>query len=312
MKKTILLALVILAGAFTATAGGGGKKDKKQQTTDNKPVVLVTASDSVSYAAGYAVTEGLDRYLSQQYQVDEAEMAQFIAYFKQFLGQRRTYDYHALKAAVNILDMLESRMLPSVSNDFAHTPDSIQQDLFFRGFIDAISKDKTVFNDSTARKLFTERTEARKAEKEAVKKAEEEAYRAENEAWLKENAKKPGVVTLPSGLQYKVLVQGNGKVAGPDDNVKVKYEGKMIDGTVFDSSYTRNPDTNEFKPTQVIKGWTEALTMMPVGSKWEIYIPSELAYGEHRAGQIAPYSTLIFTLELVNIVEPQKKEEKKK
>ena len=299
MKKTILLALVILAGAFTATAGGGGKKDKKQQTTDNKPVVLVTASDSVSYAAGYAVTEGLDRYLSQQYQVDEAEMAQFIAYFKQFLGQRRTYVYHALKAAVNILDMLESRMLPSVSNDFAHTPDSIQQDLFFRGFIDAISKDKTVFNDSTARKLFTERTEAHKAEKEAVKKAEEEAYRAENEAWLKENAKKPGVVTLPSGLQYKVLVQGNGKVAGPDDNVKVKYEGKMIDGTVFDSSYTRNPDTNEFKPTQVIKGWTEALTMMPAGSTWELYIPQNLAYGSRAAGSIKPYSTLIFKVEVV-------------
>ena len=298
MNKTILLSLVILAGAFTATAGCGGKKDKKQKT-DNKPVVLVTASDSVSYAAGYAVTEGLDRYLSQQYQVDEAEMAQFIAYFKQFLGQRRTYDYHALKAAVNILDMLESRMLPSVSNDFAHTPDSIQQDLFFRGFIDAISKDKTVFNDSTARKLFTERTEAHKAEKEAVKKAEEEAYRAENEAWLKENAKKPGVVTLPSGLQYKVLVQGNGKVAGPDDNVKVKYEGKMIDGTVFDSSYTRNPDTNEFKPTQVIKGWTEALTMMPAGSTWELYIPQNLAYGSRAAGSIKPYSTLIFKVEVV-------------
>lgn len=298
MKKTLLLALVILAGAFTATAGGGGKKDKKQKT-DNKPVVLVTASDSVSYAAGYAVTEGLDRYLQQQYQVDEAEMGQFVAYFKQFLDMRRTYDYHALKAAVNVLDMLESRMLPGVTNDFAHTPDSIQQDLFFRGFIDAIAKDKTLFNDSTARKLFNQRAEQHKAEKEAAKKAEDEAYRVQNEEWLKENAKKPGVVTLPSGLQYKVLVQGTGKVAGPDDDVTVKYEGKMIDGTVFDSSYTRTPDTNQFKPTQVIKGWTEALTMMPAGSTWELYIPQNLAYGSRAAGNIKPYSTLIFKVEVV-------------
>jgi FKBP-type peptidyl-prolyl cis-trans isomerase FklB len=299
MKKTILLALVILAGAFTATAGGGGKKDKKQKT-DNKPVVLVTPSDSVSYAAGYAVTEGLDRYLAQQYQLDQPdEMAQFVNYFKDFLGRRKSYDYHALKAAVNVLDMLESRMLPGVTNDFAHTSDSIQQELFFRGFIDALSKDNTLFNDSTARKLFTERTEARKAEKEAAKKAEEEAYRIQNEEWLKENAKKEGVVTLPSGLQYKVLVQGNGKVAGPDDNVKVKYEGKMIDGTVFDSSYNRTPDTNEFKPTQVIKGWTEALTMMPAGSTWELYIPQDLAYGSRPAGSIKPYSTLIFKVEVV-------------
>ena len=298
MKKTILLALVILAGAFTATAAGGGKKDKKQKT-DNKPVVLVTASDSVSYAAGYAVTEGLDRYLQQQYQVDDAEMAQFIAYFKQFLGQRKTYDYHALKAAVNVLDMLEERMLPGITNDFAHSADSIQQDLFFRGFIDALAKDNTLFNDSTARKLFTQRSETHKAERDAAKKAEDEAYRVKNEEWLKENAKKEGVVTLPSGLQYKVLVQGNGKVAGPDDNVTVKYEGKMIDGTVFDSSYTRTPDTNEFKPTQVIKGWTEALTMMPAGSVWELYIPQNLAYGGRAAGSIKPYSTLIFKVEVV-------------
>lgn len=298
MKKTLLLALVILTGAFTATAAGGGKKDKKQKTNE-KPVALVTASDSVSYAAGYTVTDGLDRYLSQQYQVDEAEMPQFIAYFKQFLGQRRSYDYQAMKAAMNVLDMIEGRMLPSISGDLAHTPDSIQQDLFLRGFIDAISKDKTLFNDSTARKLFEERTEVHKAEREAAKKAEEEAYRLENEAWLTENAKKEGVITLPSGLQYKVLVQGNGKVAGPDDDVTVKYEGKMIDGTIFDSSYQRTPDTNEFKPTQVIKGWTEALTMMPAGSVWELYIPQNLAYGGRAAGSIKPYSTLIFKVEVV-------------
>ena len=109
------------------------------------------------------------------------------------------------------------------------------------------------------------------------------------------------MVTLPSGLQYKVLREGNGAIPKLDDNVVVKYEGTLIDGTKFDSSYDRNPQTTTFKPTQVIKGWTEALTMMPVGSKWMLFIPENLAYGERQAGKIPAYSTLIFTVELEEI-----------
>ena len=127
------------------------------------------------------------------------------------------------------------------------------------------------------------------------------AYKKENEDWLKTNAKKEGMQTTPSGLQYKVLVAGNGPKPKATDKVKVKYEGRMIDGTVFDSSYKRDPQTNSFRCNEVIKGWTEALTMMPVGSKWEICIPQELAYGARQAGQIKPYSTLVFTVELLEI-----------
>jgi FKBP-type peptidyl-prolyl cis-trans isomerase FklB len=116
--------------------------------------------------------------------------------------------------------------------------------------------------------------------------------------------------TTASGLQYKVLVEGKGDVPTAKDKVTVKYEGRMIDGTVFDSSYKRNPQTTTFGCSDVIKGWTEALTMMPVGSKWEICIPQELAYGARQAGQIKPYSTLIFTVELVSI-EKAKEEAKK-
>ena len=104
--------------------------------------------------------------------------------------------------------------------------------------------------------------------------------------------------TTASGLQYKVLRAGNGPVPSKDDKVTVKYEGQLIDGTVFDSSYKRDPQTSSFGVGQVIKGWTEALCMMPVGSKWELYIPQELAYGDRQAGTIKPYSTLIFTVEL--------------
>ncbi len=109
------------------------------------------------------------------------------------------------------------------------------------------------------------------------------------------------MVTLPSGLQYKVLREGNGPIATKDDEVEVKYEGRLIDGTVFDSSYERNPQTTKFRPTQVIKGWTEALTMMPEGSMWELYIPQTLGYGERQAGKIPPFSTLIFKVELVKV-----------
>ena len=125
--------------------------------------------------------------------------------------------------------------------------------------------------------------------------------REQGERFLAENAQKEGVVTLPSGLQYKVLRQGTGAIAKNDDEVVVKYEGHLIDGTEFDSSYKRDPQTSTFRPNQVIKGWTEALTMMPEGSKWELYIPQNLAYGERQAGKIPPYSTLIFTVELEKV-----------
>ncbi len=149
-----------------------------------------------------------------------------------------------------------------------------------------------------------------KVTSEADEKKKNEAYKTANEAWLNENKTKEGVQTLPSGLQYKVLTTGNGKVAKADDMVTVKYEGKLIDGTVFDSSYKRNPQTTEFRPNQVIKGWTEALCMMPEGSKWELYIPQELGYGARGAGQqIKPFSTLIFTVEVVKVQEAEKKEE---
>ena len=143
-------------------------------------------------------------------------------------------------------------------------------------------------------KLQAERAEKGKAHKEA------------GEKFLEENKLKEGVVTLPSGLQYKVLTEGTGEKPKRTDKVEVNYEGRLIDGTVFDSSYERNKPSS-FRVNQVIKGWTEALMLMPVGSKWEVYIPQELAYGDREQGQgskIKPYSALIFTVELLGIDQP--------
>jgi FKBP-type peptidyl-prolyl cis-trans isomerase FklB len=121
------------------------------------------------------------------------------------------------------------------------------------------------------------------------------------EKFLAENAKKEGVKTLPSGVQYKVLKEGNGAVPADTSVVKVHYEGRTIEGNVFDSSYKRGEPT-KFRVDQVIKGWTDALKQMPAGSTWEIYVPQELAYGERQQGSdIKPFSMLIFKIELIDV-----------
>lgn len=125
--------------------------------------------------------------------------------------------------------------------------------------------------------------------------------KAEGEKFLEENAKKEGVVTLPSGLQYKVITEGTGKKALATDSVECHYEGRLINGTKFDSSYDRG-ETATFGVTQVIPGWVEALQLMPEGSKWQLYIPYNLAYGDRGAGQqIPPFAALVFDVELVKV-----------
>lgn len=143
-----------------------------------------------------------------------------------------------------------------------------------------------------------------KLEKEqaAMKAEASKKYKAEGEAWLAGNAKQPGVVVLPSGLQYKILKPGRGKKPGRSNQVKCHYEGTLLDGTKFDSSYDRNEPAT-FGVTQVIAGWTEALQLMSEGSIWELYIPYNLAYGENGAGQsIPPCATLKFKVELIQVI----------
>ena len=134
-------------------------------------------------------------------------------------------------------------------------------------------------------------------------KAEEQAKaaKAEGENFLAENAKKPGVVTLPSGLQYQVLREGNGRKPSATDQVECHYEGTLINGQVFDSSYRRG-ETATFGLNQVLKGWTEGLQLMQEGAKYRFFIPYNLAYGERGAGQaIPPYAALIFDVELIKV-----------
>lgn len=295
-----MIALALVAGASSFTANAVKKKMVMAPVQEKvEPVVLASSSDSVSYAAGMTMTNGLVPFLLQQ-KMDTTLMSEFVRSFMENVKRGDDPKMKAYVIGMSIAQQVNERMLPGMRKEFENTPDSILADLFYRGFTDALMKDTTVFTLNKAEDYFTEKQKADKAIRE------EKLYGANRDAgkkFLEENAQKEGVITLPSGLQYKVLVKGEGEVPTRSDKVKVHYEGRLLDGTVFDSSYKRN-EPSEFTPTQVIKGWTEALTMMPVGSKWQLYIPYELAYGERGAGEdIKPYSTLIFDVELLDIVK---------
>ncbi|HIX03229.1 MAG TPA: FKBP-type peptidyl-prolyl cis-trans isomerase [Candidatus Odoribacter faecigallinarum] len=142
----------------------------------------------------------------------------------------------------------------------------------------------------------------------AMKRAMENAEKGKK--FLEDNLKKAGVDTLSDGIQYKVIKEGNGPKPATTDKVKVHYRGTLIDGTEFDSSIKRG-EPAEFQLNRVIPGWTKALQQMPVGSKWEIYIPADQAYGSRGAGPIGPNETLIFEVELLDIIAPEAPKDKK-
>jgi FKBP-type peptidyl-prolyl cis-trans isomerase FklB len=177
--------------------------------------------------------------------------------------------------------------------------------VFGKGLSDALSGGKTLLTEEETRGLIADLQKDLKAKQAALQaekmKEAAEKNKKEGEAFLAANKKKEGVVTLPSGLQYKILKAGDGNKPTIDDTVVCQYRGTLVDGTEFDSSYKRNQPAT-FPVKGVIKGWTEALQLMPVGSKWELVIPPDLAYGERGAGNlIGPGATLIFDVELISI-----------
>ena len=177
----------------------------------------------------------------------------------------------------------------------------INPDVMARGLSDAFSDKETALTDEeTQSTLIKFRQEFQEKQREIAQRKAQEAAIAE-EAYLAESASKEGVVSLPSGLQYKVITPGDGPSPLTTDKVKVHYKGSLADGTIFDSSYDRGQPTS-FTVSGVIKGWTEALLLMQVGSKWELTIPSKLGYGARGSGgKIPPNSTLLFEVELLGI-----------
>jgi FKBP-type peptidyl-prolyl cis-trans isomerase FklB len=170
-----------------------------------------------------------------------------------------------------------------------------------RGLKDSFTNGKTLLTEEQARAVLTQLQNDMRKKQQEVAQQLGDVNKREGAAFLEANKTKDGVVTLPSGLQYKVLQEGTGPKPATTDTVVCNYRGTLLDNTEFDSSYKRGQPAS-FPVTGVIKGWTEALQLMPVGSKWQLFVPAELAYGDRGAGgQIGPNATLIFEVELLSI-----------
>ncbi|MGP1537171.1 FKBP-type peptidyl-prolyl cis-trans isomerase [Bacteroides heparinolyticus] len=286
MKKvSFLMALAVAAGLASCTA---------QSPKAN----LKTDLDSLSYAIGMARTEGLDQYLAQQ-GIDSTQMADFLKGFNEGATKIAKKDA-AYMAGLQVGQMVSKQWVEGFNQQIfgGDSTKTISRENLLAGFVAGVVGKGGAMDMAKAQEYMNTQMEAIKEKATAEKYAENKAA---GEKFLAENKGKEGVVTTPSGLQYKIINKGNGAIPADTSKVKVNYKGTLIDGTEFESSYKRNEPAT-FLANRVIKGWTEALTMMPVGSKWELYIPYDLAYGSRETGgQIKPFSTLIFELELLGI-----------
>ncbi|MBP1614911.1 MAG: peptidyl-prolyl isomerase [Bacteroidetes bacterium] len=267
-------------------------------TAQSPKANLKTDIDSLSYSLGMSQTQGLKDYLVGRMDVDTAYMDEFIKGLNEGAGKTSKKDI-AYLAGLQIGQQISNQMMKGINHELfgADSTKTISKDNFLAGFVAGTLQKKGLMTMEQAQQFTQTRMEVIKAKAMESKYADNKAA---GEKFLAANKTKAGVVTTPSGLQYKVITKGTGAVPADTCKVKVNYKGTLIDGTEFDSSYKRKEPTT-FRANQVIKGWTEALTMMPVGSKWEIYIPQELAYGTRESGQIKPFSALIFEVELLSI-----------
>jgi len=206
---------------------------------------------------------------------------------------------------VTSLDTEQQKISYAIGSDIGknlqRTEVEFDQSALVQGIKDALAKKELLISEDEARELMSLFQKQSREAVQRVKAEQGEKNQMEGAKFLEENKANEGIVVLPSGLQYKVITEGSGKTPKATDQVKVHYKGTLIDGTEFDSSFKRNQPA-EFKVGGVIKGWTEALQLMKEGSKWMLYIPSDLAYGPRGAGaQIGPNATLIFEVELLEV-----------
>ena len=255
--------------------------------------------DSMSYAMGLSQTQGLKEYLVSRMGVDTAYMADFVKGLNDGANAGDDKKKAAYYAGIQIGQQISNQMVKGINHELfgEDSTKTISLKNFMAGFIAGTTGKKALMPMEKAMEVAQTKMQQIKA------KNMEKEYgpnKVAGEKFLAANKTKPGVKTLKGGVQYKVIKEGSGAIPTDTSNVKVHYEGKTIDGKVFDSSYTRGEPVT-LRANQVIKGWTEVLTHMPVGSVWEVYIPQELAYGEREQAQIKPFSALIFKIELVSI-----------
>ncbi|MBR0041418.1 MAG: FKBP-type peptidyl-prolyl cis-trans isomerase [Bacteroides sp.] len=292
MKKVLFIAVVAIATGLSSCA----QAPKAE---------LKTEIDSLSYAIGLSRSQqGLTQFLEQQ-GVDSAQYSNFLKGVLEGAKSSDISEKMAYSVGMQIGQMIAVNWYESINHELFgnDSTKTINKEDMLAGFFAGVTG-KGRAMDPIIASTYTD--DKMKSVKEASLLERFGENKAAGEKFLEENKAKEGVVTTESGLQYKVITEGKGQVPTSTDRVKVHYKGTLIDGTEFDSSYSRkdkdgNPQPSTFRANQVIKGWTEALTMMPIGSKWELYIPQELAYGSQDTGTIPPFSTLIFEVELLSI-----------
>ena len=288
MKKFTFAAIALIA-ALAASFSSCGNSPKANLKND---------IDTVSYTIGMSQTRGLKEYLVNQLGVDTTYMDAFIKGLNEGAKAGDDKKTAAYYAGIQIGQQISNQMVKGLNRELfgEDSTKTISMKNFLAGFIAGTTGKNQLMSMAQADSIADATVKTIKA-REAEKQYGDN--KAAGEKFLAENAKKEGVKVLESGVQYKVIKEGSGEIPKDSSMVVVNYEGKTIDGTVFDSSYGKEPVT--FPANRVIKGWTEALVHMPVGSIWEVYIPQELAYGERSTGQFEPFSALIFKIELLSI-----------
>ncbi|MBO7068418.1 MAG: FKBP-type peptidyl-prolyl cis-trans isomerase [Bacteroidaceae bacterium] len=287
MKKISILAAVVLA-AIMASCGNGTPKAN-----------LKTDVDTLSYAFGMSQTQGLKEYLVQREGVDTAYIDEFVKGLNEGANAGDDKKKTAYYAGLRIGQMISQQWVKGINYEIfgEDSTQTISLKNLMAGFIAGTTGKGGLMS-------IEEASTTRETKMQSIKTAQMEKLYGENKKacqdFMKKIAQKDGIKKLDKGVYYEVLTEGTGEIPADTSRVKVNYEGKLINDTIFDSSYQRGEPTT-FRCNQVIPGWTEALTHMPVGSTWMVYIPQEQAYGERETNKIKPFSCLIFKIELVGI-----------
>ena len=282
--------LVVALAATLSFSAFAAKKTKKNNKKVAQPVMVKPVSPAdFSYAAGVAQSASLAQFLAQRSRVDSAHIKDFVEGLSKEVSADEAAKLRALLASIDIKKQMP-QIVQSMNQQATGKGDTTYVDAttFLKGLTEGLLKTNTLSADSATKieqqqyDYYTQQLKTRNAD------------------FLKNYAKQKGVKSTASGLLYKVIKEGDGAMPTDTSEVEVHYEGKLVDGTVFDSSYKRG-ETATFAVNQVIKGWSEAVKLMKVGAEYEVCLPYEIAYGERGTRGIPPYSTLIFKIELKGI-----------
>ena len=292
MKKLVIVAaMAIVAAGFTACGNGTPKASLKSDV------------DTMSYAIGMAQTQGLKEYLVERLGVDTMYMDEFIKGLNEGANAGDSKKKAAYYAGIQIGQQIGNQMVKGINHEVFgdDSTKTISLKNFMAGFVSGTTGKGGLMSVDSAQMVAQRLIQTVKARELEITYG---PNKEEGEKFLAENGKKDGVKTLAGGVQYKVIKEGTGAIPADTSLVKVHYEGRLLNDSVFDSSYKRGEPVT-LRCNQTIKGWTEAMVHMPAGSVWEVYIPQDLAYGEREQGIIKPFSVLIFKIELLE-VNPKK------